>query len=164
MKWAVFFVFLAFSLLALDIVTKHYVLHDLSATILSYPRGTGIPVFHFLGIDFFIGLTFNTGAAWGLFANFNTLLICVRLAIVAALLVYLFFFRKGTPALPLVLIVTGAIGNILDFFVYGYVIDFLLFRFLGHSFPLFNVADALISIGVGLLFLNLYFKKKNACV
>jgi len=164
MKRALLFILLALGFLTLDIVTKHYVFHDLSGTILSHPRGEGIPLLRFFGIDFFIGLTFNKGAAWGLFANFKNILIIVRIAIVAILFFYLLFFRKNSPALPLVLILTGAVGNIIDFFVYGFVIDFFHFKFWGHSFPLFNVADALISIGVGLLFLNLCLKKKDACV
>ena len=164
MKRALFFIFLALAFLAFDFASKHYILHDLSSIILRHPRGEGIPIFHFLGIDFFIGLTFNKGAAWGLFANFNNVLIAVRIAIVIALFFYMIFFRKDSPLLPLVLILTGAVGNILDFFVYGYVIDFLHFKFWGHSFPLFNIADALISVGVGLLFLTLGFKKKDACV
>lgn len=162
MKRALLFIFLFVAFLIIDGVSKHYVLHELSSSIFRYPRGEGIPIFHLLGIDFFIGLTFNKGAAWGLFSSFNTLLLIARMAICVALFVYL--LRKPAARLPLVLILTGAIGNILDYFIYGHVIDFLHFRFWGHSFPLFNVADALISIGVALLFLNLYRKKADARV
>ncbi len=161
MKRALFFILLALAFLAADFASKHYVFRDLAPEIMRYPRGEGIPVFqNFLGIDFFIGLTFNKGAAWGFFANHNFLLILVRIAIVVALFVYLLFFKKSEKeVLPLVLIMTGAIGNILDFFLYGFVIDFFHFKFWGHSFPLFNVADILISCGVALLFFNLSLKK-----
>lgn len=151
---------LALALLGLDIVSKSLVFHDLAKLIWQHPLSEGIPIFKFFGIDFFIGLTFNKGAAWGLFANLNFLLICIRILIVGALVLYLLKFCKNRRLVfPIVLILTGAVGNILDFFLYGFVIDFLHFRFWGHSFPLFNVADALISIGVALLFCNFYLKK-----
>ena len=164
MKRAFFYTLLALALLVIDILSKRTILHNLSLEILRHPRGEGIPIFHFYGIDFFIGLTFNRGAAWGLFANFHYLLIIVRVAIVMALVVYMLFYRAKTALFPLVLILSGAVGNILDFFVYGYVIDFFHFKFWGHSFPLFNCADAYISVGVLLLFLNLCSQKKDARV
>ncbi|MCH9610049.1 MAG: Lipoprotein signal peptidase [Chlamydiales bacterium] len=160
MKRALFFIFLFALFLAADIASKYYVLHELSTTIFSHPRNAGIPVFGFFGIDLFIGLTFNKGAAWGLFANFNTLLVAVRIAI--AILLFVYMLKQRKYILPIVMILAGAVGNILDFFVYGYVIDFIHFKFWGHSFPLFNIADALISIGVLLLFINLYLHKKDA--
>ena len=162
MRRLLFFITLFCTLLALDMGSKYYVLHDLSSKIFSEHTGRGLPVFNFFGIDFSIGLTFNRGAAWGMFANFKNILLVVRIAIVIALFFYL--IRNRAQAFPLILILTGAVGNILDFFIYGYVIDFLHFRFWGHSFPLFNVADSLISVGVMFLFFNLYFKKKDARV
>ncbi|MCP5469193.1 MAG: signal peptidase II [Chlamydiales bacterium] len=160
MKRTLLYLAFALALLGLDIVSKGVVYRDLAPLIMQKP-GEGIPIFqNFLGVDFFLGLTFNKGAAWGLFSNFNFLLILVRIAIVIALFIYLIRFCKNRALVfPFVLILTGAIGNILDFFLYGFVIDFFHFRFWGHSFPLFNVADALISIGVTILFFNLYFKK-----
>jgi Lipoprotein signal peptidase len=51
------------------------------------------------------------------------------------------------------LIVTGAIGNAFDYWRYGHVIDFLHFTFWGSSFPVFNLADAYITLGAISLFL-----------
>jgi len=121
--WVTLFLFS----LALDILSKYYVLDCLGVSILRYPHGEGIPVFEIGGIEFLIGLTFNRGAAWGFLAHYAYVLLVIRMAVVSALLVYL--IRKAPPPLPFVLILAGAAGNIIDFFAYGYVIDFLLFKF-----------------------------------
>jgi len=55
--------------------------------------------------------------------------------------------------LPLVLILSGALGNIINRFVNGYVIDFLYLHYqYEYNFPIFNIADMLICCGVILLF------------
>lgn len=52
--------------------------------------------------------------------------------------------------ISLLLILSGAIGNLYDRFLYGYVIDFLDFYYKSYHWPAFNVADISISVGVGL--------------
>ncbi|MFN0065814.1 MAG: signal peptidase II [Chlamydiales bacterium] len=146
---------LGLALLFIDFFTKAYIYN-----LVPLSR----PVFqNFLGgIDFYFSLTFNKGAAWGLFSNFRYLLVAVRIAVIVGLFVYLFFRCDNRKMdAPLVLVLAGAIGNIVDFFLYGYVVDFLHFRFFGHSFAVFNIADALISIGVAWLFLLFLFTKKK---
>jgi len=49
---------------------------------------------------------------------------------------------------PFALILTGAVGNVLDYFVYGHVIDMLHFVLWTYDFPVFNIADSLITLGV----------------
>lgn len=124
----------------------------------------GIGVFHNLfGIDFSIDLVLNKGAAWGLLSQFQTWLVAFRIVVIVALLVYLFFFNVNRAAdVPLILIVSGALGNVIDYFLYGHVIDFLHFNFWGYDFPIFNLADVAISIGVSWLFLLAIFSKKRA--
>jgi signal peptidase II len=137
-KWLAFFVFL----LCLDIATKMLAIHYIppfSAS--SYPFG-GIGIFSLGGITFSLNYIVNTGAAWGVFAGYSGLLFALRTLIILALL---FFVPKR---LPLWLVVTGAIGNAIDYCLYGHVIDFLHFTFWGYSFPIFNIADSCITIGV----------------
>ena len=55
----------------------------------------------------------------------------------------------------LALIMGGAIGNLIDRFRFGFVVDFLDFSVSGHHWPAFNVADSAICVGVGLLFLDM---------
>ena len=111
----------------------------------AYPFG-GIPIVEdFLGISFSFNYIVNTGAAWGVFAGHSGLLFLARFLIILALGAYL-FFRKRSAFLWLIL--TGAIGNVLDYLLYGHVIDFFHFVFWGYSFPIFNCADAYITLGV----------------
>lgn len=152
-------ILLGLSLLFFDFVSKAYIYH-----VFPYWReGLALPVFHnVLGIDFAINLAFNRGAAWGVFANFQTFLLIVRILLIFGLFVYLFFFnRSSTSRLPLVLILAGAIGNVVDFFLYGFVIDFFQFNLWGYHFPVFNLADTWITIGVAWLFILSFFKKKQ---
>jgi signal peptidase II len=56
--------------------------------------------------------------------------------------------------IPIWLVLTGALGNALDYCLYGHVIDFLHFTFWGYSFPIFNIADSCIFLGVLMLILT----------
>jgi signal peptidase II len=125
----------------------------------SYPYG-GIGVFKdFLGIEFSINHAVNRGAAWGVLAEFQSYLLVVRILFVAALFGYLLFFNKNeSKQIPMVLILAGALGNICDYFFYGQVIDMFHFVFWGYDYPIFNVADSAIFIGIVWLFI-LSFQK-----
>jgi signal peptidase II len=116
-----------------------------------------------MGIDFMITLTKNTGAAWGFFSNFQVLLLIVRILVIIGMLLYLLFWNQQSQQIaPLVLVLAGALGNVLDFFLYGFVIDFLHFNLWGYHFPVFNCADMCITIGVmWLLFINAATSKKR---
>jgi signal peptidase II len=97
----------------------------------------------------------NSGSAWGFFQGHPGILFGIRIAIIGGLIGYLSFFTRGKASnFPLWLVVVGAIGNGIDYLVYGHVIDFFHFCFWGTSFPIFNLADCYISIGV--LFLLLF--------
>lgn len=125
----------------------------------SYPYG-GIGVFKdFLGVEFSINHAVNRGAAWGVLAEFQTYLLAFRILFVAGLLVYLLFFNaEESKQIPLVLILAGALGNICDYFFYGQVIDMFHFILWGYDYPVFNIADSAIFIGIVWLFL-LSFQK-----
>jgi len=167
-SYLVFLLILGLSVLLLDFFSKAYVYHLLPF----YDSCTGIfcterPIFrNFLGIDFAIGLAFNRGAAWGMFANFQFILLGARILMILGMFFYLFFVNQKRAAIPpLVLIIAGALGNVVDFFLYGHVIDFLQFNLWGYHFPLFNLADTSITIGVIWLFLVALFtnsKKRYA--
>ncbi len=144
-------------LLALDIATKVLAIHSIPyLSYGSYPFG-GIGIFSFGGISFSLNYIVNTGAAWGMFAGYSGLLFALRASIILALL---FFVPKR---IPICLILTGAIGNAIDYCLYGHVIDFFHFTFWGYSFPIFNVADSCITIGI-LSLLLLPCKSKEARV
>ena len=128
-----------------------------------YPYG-GIGVFkNFLGIEFSITHATNRGAAWGIFAEFQPFLLFLRILLVGGLLLYAVFYNKNRSKLfPLVLIIAGAAGNILDYFIYGHVVDMFHFIFWGYDYPVFNIADSSIFISIVWLFLlSSYSTKKE---
>lgn len=156
---------LAAVVLVIDFLSKSYVNTHVSQLHFSssfYPYG-GIGVFHNLkGIDFVITHTINKGAAWGMFAGFQHVLLYFRILVIFCLLGYFLFFN-GMKArqIPLVLILTGASGNVIDYFIYGHVVDMFLFRFWGYFYPVFNVADAAIFCGITWLILHSFFAKSK---
>lgn len=140
MKWS-----LLLSLLALDFASKVWAINHVPPLAWGpYPFG-GIGIFEAGGITFSLNYIVNSGAAWGLFAGHASLLFAIRAVVIVAL------FLWGQKRLPMWLILSGAIGNAIDYCLYGHVIDFLYFTFFGWSFPIFNIADASITVGVMLL-------------
>ena len=59
------------------------------------------------------------------------------------------------------LILSGAMGNLIDRVLFGYVIDFLHFHWAGYNFPAFNVADSMIFIGAALMILDSFGEEKS---
>ncbi len=116
----------------------------------------GIGIFrNWHGIEFSIVHVQNWGAVCGLFAGFHMALLYVRIAIIGGMLSYLFFVKNTVfVKFSLTLICVGALGNVVDHFVYGHVVDMFYFVFWGFSYPVFNLADASISVGIGLLILH----------
>ena len=144
-------------LLALDLLSKVGALYYIpSLQWGGYPFG-GVPIFSdFFGISFSLNTVFNTGAAWGLFSGYPALLCFLRIGIVLGLGIYLFSSRSPILKMRSVwLIGVGAIGNAIDYLLYGHVVDFFHFVFWGYSFPVFNLADSFITLGViGMLFFH----------
>ena len=101
----------------------------------------------------------NRGAAFGILKDQLPLFIIA--SVFAVVLIY--FNLKGNKhnkfyAVALSLILAGALGNLIDRILWGHVIDFLDFRI----WPVFNIADSSISVGVTLIILfQKYFFRKN---
>lgn len=96
----------------------------------------------------------NTGAAFGIFRDKLMFLTIITLIVVSGVIVYLFKFKPTSKLLrvSLALIISGAIGNLIDRIHYKYVVDFILFHYKDiYYFPTFNVADVLVSVGTILL-------------
>ena len=109
---------------------------------------------------FYLTLVHNRGAAFGILKN-QSLLFILSSVFAISLICFNLKNSKRDKKLPLnnlalVLILSGAIGNLIDRLFLGYVIDFLDFC----VWPVFNVADSAITIGAVLLVWSL-FKKEN---
>lgn len=144
---------LALGILGIDWISKYWIQTHL-------PLHWQIPVFSWGGVNFLITYATNKGAAWGMLSQYQTYLFAFRIALVTGLIIYTLFYNNN-PAWrwPFVLIIAGAVGNIIDFIAYGHVIDMLQFFFWGYAYPVFNIADSSIFIGVAWLFL-LSWKKR----
>lgn len=101
--------------------------------------------------------TYNLGVAFSLLSGMEReFIIGMRIVIVG----FVLWLWRRTPAdrtwthLGFALIVSGAIGNLIDGFLYGHVIDYILFHTRTWSFAVFNLADSFISIGAGLVILD----------
>ncbi len=135
--------------LFLDFLTKIWAYHCLS-----FPM-TGRVVGSWLGIRMSWTLVLNHGAAWGWLASWQLPLLIFRILVVIGLWVYFLSKKLATLAeVGLLLVILGAMGNIIDFFFYGAVVDFIALRFWGYAFPVFNLADCWITCGACLLLLH----------
>lgn len=105
----------------------------------------------------------NTGAAFGILNNQQWFFYCTTV-ILTVMILWLYFKLPRTsyyrPAhIVLIFLVAGAIGNFIDRVKYQYVIDFFYFSLI--DFPIFNVADIYVTVGVAVVFLLILFKYKE---
>ncbi|AKG22095.1 signal peptidase II [Calothrix sp. 336/3] len=138
----------AVSAFIIDQLTKYWVVQtfDLQQTLALLPG-----VFHFTYV-------INTGAAFSLFSGKVEWLRWLSLAVSLGLMALAWFSRWLTfwEQLGYGFILGGALGNGLDRFALGYVVDFLDFRLI--NFPVFNIADVCINIGIACLLISAWQK------
>lgn len=96
----------------------------------------------------------NRGAAWGMLEGQFWLFYIITAIVVVALVYYMQTEAKGKPLMKtsLAILLGGAIGNFIDRLFRGEVVDFVQTFIFGYHFPIFNIADAALTIGVLLLF------------
>lgn len=134
------------ALLLLDQVVKHVVRTNMV-------QGQSIPIisgiFHLTYIE-------NPGAAFGILAN-QRMLFLLMTAVITGIMFYLYFQlrnKKSLAAFSLALVISGALGNFIDRFFQGTVTDMFDFQI----WPIFNIADICICVGLALLCYLLIFK------
>ncbi len=108
----------------------------------------------------------NSGVAFGLFADQQSeykALMFIAISTIAILAILIILHQnpkeKKLVQTGLILIFSGAIGNLIDRALHGEVIDFFDFIINGHRFPAFNIADSCITIGVALMVADLFSGK-----
>jgi len=121
----------------------------------SFQLGEGIPVTGFFNLV----RVHNAGAAFSFLAGASgwQRWFFTALGLVAAVVIV--WMLKGHPGqrlfcFALACILGGAVGNVIDRVLYGYVVDFLDFHWAGMHFPAFNVADSAITVGAVCLILD----------
>lgn len=152
-KLSWFLVYCAFAalLLALDQWTK-----SLALTHLVYHQPVAVmPFFNFT-------LTFNTGSLFGAFHQYgeitNLLLTLLTLVIALILIIWLWraIYSSKCLSVAIVMVLAGALGNLIDRLQYGMVVDFIDWYVGTWHWPTFNVAD--MSIVTGVILLLLFWK------
>ncbi|MBE6023655.1 MAG: signal peptidase II [Cellulosilyticum sp.] len=136
-------------LILLDQLTKVWAVQTLAS---GYDIKIWEGVFHLHYIS-------NYGAAWGMLSGKQLFLILFTSIIILGMIFYMRKLPK-TPTgkwmkIAFIMIISGAIGNLIDRITLGYVRDFLYFILI--DFPIFNVADILVVVGVGLLMITIFF-------
>ncbi len=105
----------------------------------------------------------NTGAAFSMLEGKR--LIFIIITIIFSVIIFFFFLkikpdRRYSPLyICLTVILAGAVGNLIDRIMNGFVVDFIYFQII--NFPVFNVADICVTLGVIFLIIFLLFKYRN---
>lgn len=113
---------------------------------------------------FYINHVRNSGAAWSMFEGQQTLFIIIT-ALAIIYFGYMLFRTKYKSKIEMIsylLIIGGAIGNLIDRISFKYVVDFLDFYIFSYDFPVFNIADSFLTIGVILYLLSIILENSNA--
>jgi len=141
-------------------------LFGIAAVVIALDRVTKVVVERRFGVPYgprqvldhvlFLTVTRNRGAAFGLFQNFTLGFLLVSAVVLAGILLYYWRLpaRDWSARFGLALVFGGALGNAYDRGVQGSVIDFIQVP----HFPIFNVADSAITVGVALLVLGSLFR------
>ena len=131
------FISLAILIIIIDQITKFFT------------KNTYVKLFDFFQINY----VENTGALFGILPGFKILFIIS--SVICIIVLFIWTHHEKKYWLPLSLITAGIMGNLIDRIFFGYVKDFLDFMI----WPVFNLADASICIGVFIIFY--YFIKKK---
>jgi signal peptidase II len=144
------FVLITLPVLVLDQLSKFWIRNYLAE------RSDIVLIPNWLDITY----TLNPGAAFSLLANAPAWLrqsFLVALSAIAIVVLVIMLARDPQSRLvsaALALILAGAIGNLIDRVWRGRVTDFILMHYYSHNYPVFNVADSAITIGVMLLLIS----------
>lgn len=106
----------------------------------------------------------NTGAAFSILEDATILLVILGAVFLVILDHYIKKEEKNLDKLSILsfgLIMGGIFGNLIDRIIYHSVIDFISFSFGKYHFPIFNIADIGITVGVGLLLLDMWKRRKE---
>lgn len=144
---------IALAIIIFDQLTKWIVVKEMEL-------GESIPV-----IDNFLYITShrNRGAAWGILQGQMWFFYVITIIVVIGLIVYIRKINKADKWLgvALGLMLGGAIGNFIDRVFRQEVVDFVNTYIFTYDFPIFNVADSALAVGVGIMFILTLFEGKQ---
>jgi signal peptidase II len=158
----VYYYLASFTILVLDQVTKKYMVSILPLCQSGYCQAIELlPVFKLMVLH-------NRGAAFSFLDDAGGwqrwFLVFISSGVSLFIAGWLWRVQQSGQqrvlSLALVFILGGALGNLVDRSVQGYVVDFLVFHYDVYYFPAFNIADSAISIGAGLLILDMFMSRQ----
>ena len=148
MKKFLLFVFL----IIIDLISKKYV-YEL------------VDLYTFIPLTVFLEITHihNFGVSFGLFSGLISPWILIFLAFLVTIFIFYLMLNSSDiiEKLGLLIIISGAISNIIDRSINGYVIDFIYIHYNIFSWPAFNFADIYITIGIIMIIINMLTKIKK---
>ncbi len=149
-----YYYLIALFVILLDQLTKWLIAHNMYL-------GESIPI-----IDNVLYITShrNRGAAWGILEGQMWLFYLITVIVIVGIMYYLHKAAKGKRLLgiSLALMLGGAIGNFIDRVVRKEVVDFIHTYIFGYNFPVFNIADSALVIGVGLLMIQMLLDERDS--
>lgn len=149
-----FYYIIAFLVILLDQVTKWLVVKNMHL-------GESITV-----IEDFLYITShrNRGAAWGILQGQMWFFYVITVIVIVGIIYYIQKHAKGKLLLGLALglMLGGAIGNFIDRVIRKEVVDFVNTFIFSYDFPVFNIADSALVVGVGLLMLQMLREEREA--
>ena len=154
-------VFWWYGLVLLVVLLDHYT-KGLASQNLEYARP--VRIFSWFNLT----LQHNTGAAFSFLSDaggWQRYFFSVVAAVISVILaIWLYRLDRGQwlLSLSLSLILAGALGNLWDRLVFGYVVDFISVHYGGRYFPAFNVADSAISVGAACMVFDTFLTKESA--
>ena len=107
-------------------------------------------------------LAYNKGIAFSMLEG--NLLFIILMTIVVIFFLFSFVKNNVSDKIEIIsysFVIGGAIGNLVDRICYGYVIDFLDFNILGYDYPIFNLADSFIVIGIFMMIIISFKRRGN---
>ena len=145
-------IFILILLVSFDLLTKNLVFNY-------------IDLYDFIPILFFLELTHihNFGVSFGFLSGIVSpwILIFIGLLVVGFITYLMFNSKDLLEKWGLFIIISGALSNIIDRIINGYVIDFIYLHISNFYWPAFNFADIYISIGILMVIINIINKFKN---
>ncbi|MEH7106838.1 MULTISPECIES: signal peptidase II [Bacillaceae] len=149
-----FYYLIAVFVIVLDQFTKWLIEHNMYL-------GESIPI-----IDNVLYITShrNRGAAWGILQGQMWLFYVITIVVIFAITYYIQKAAKGKRLLgvSLAFMLGGAIGNFIDRVIRKEVVDFIHTYIFGYNFPVFNIADSALVIGVILLMIQMFLEERGS--
>jgi signal peptidase II len=148
MKKPLYVLIIVTAVIVLDQITKYLV----NTYVSPFDPIEILPFLHIVNVH-------NTGAAFGMFKNLGGSTF-IGVSVIAIIVIIVFLVKDTYNQFGLTLLLGGAIGNLIDRVRFGKVVDFIDISVGEFSWPAFNVADSCLTVGIIIILVPLFIKKR----